>query len=1327
MTSSNIIGIPTDPKAFEEKCIPLFAGLLKDPNVKLVGTQGKAQAGLDLIGRRDRDPNQPVGIQCKLVTRGGKLTEAIVRTEVDMALVVTPALTEYYIVTTATDDPTLDTLSITLSQEQAKLGRSIDIQVWGWDTLQQKIRADPAALNAFDPDYSASTNRLTALGAEMVDGQATLAAHGAQSAEGIEDIRSMLRVAMIDTARGAAFDVHLDAQVDDYRDLMNGGKPRTALGLLERLEKTLGPSNSAAIRARVRANIGFAHLKLGADAVGGRLLAEAFTINPSDPKVRANQILALALSGDLPAATAFGNTVMADDPANAGAAALLFQVATMAVQGDDPTDSIPPALLDDKIVRISRITYLRHKGAPGSWWALAAQTYADCPEDPAAVRMAGDALIDEGLAGGVMYRGTAFSPSQLDKIRAGTMLLQANWDEVRHYENAADMAWSMIGCNLLTGYRAIGNLEDASRVRSELLALGGNALEVRLAATQLAMDEDDDGEVVRLMHDQPESITRTMMLLAGWSRAENWVEILALATPERRVGLSDEEAQSFDVMRFRARRVIEPDFDLDAEVDRLIEAWPCGIGAHIVAADAYRKADPAKQAALSDKARSLFKADSAFVHRAMFAQLALFRGAWDDVITALDGYVAIDRDSEPLAWLALAFANASIRPRTRKFFAGLPAALISQSRYARLAGAAEHNRGDLVAAEGHLRNAIAADPTDLRAYLLLASTLERDNRVADAVDLLRGIDDQAAQGSAIDRMRLAHLHRRHGDIDRSLALGYAAAAGHRQAEDVLASYPGLILLEEALPDPIGRAGPIVEHFWFDLEGDGVADVNGVIDRQSIPGVPTFAPEHGFAAAVLGKSIGDTVVLPQEFGLDRRYTVRAIKHKYLWLLHDIMATHGTRFPEATSLIEVSMKDGDVQPVLDMVRDWDERGRFITQTYFDYPVPLAAIAAMTKKPVVAMAEHLPSIGANLRTCLGTHEERIAGMALVSASQGRGAVLDTLTFWFAHQARLLPALASFFGRLCIPRATFDELLEMRSEAQMNSGREYMTMGFDNGEAWRRVHTPADTEAALALMTAAIEAARQHCEIMAVDGSDDFKLDRAIGSFAAGKIADPLHIARSENLLLLSDDLNLRQFGQLFGVERSAWLQVVLRVALDQGALAETLYLEAVGMLAAMRHDHVWFDADTLVKLLTMTDFRAPAMFDAASDFIGGPKAEIISHVATILDFMARIWSTDLPHWRKGRAIGQLLTKLLRDRAEWKAILHILDHDLAVARRKSVPGSSAAHAYLVGWITGHFHDLAQIRSAQALLAERDERPRLKAPDKQRARRKRAFDGKRR
>ncbi|MGK6320248.1 hypothetical protein [Sphingomonas sp. DT-204] len=50
------------------------------------------------------------------------------------------------------------------------------------------------------------------------------------------------------------------------------------------------------------------------------------------------------------------------------------------------------------------------------------------------------------------------------------------------------------------------------------------------------------------------------------------------------------------------------------------------------------------------------------------------------------------------------------------------------------------------------------------------------------------------------------------------------------------------------------------------------------------------------------------------------------------------THAARFPDATSLIEMAMKDGDVQPVLDMVRDLQQRSDVVTETYVDFPVPL-----------------------------------------------------------------------------------------------------------------------------------------------------------------------------------------------------------------------------------------------------------------------------------------------------------------------------------------------------------------------------------------------------
>ena len=150
MPSSTIIKIPSDDKTFEENCVPLFCGVLNDPNVKLVGTRGKAQSGIDLTGKRDRDPTQLVGIRCKLITRGGRLTEEIVRADFRKALTITPALTEIIVATTTNDDFEYDRIANTLSQELEALGRRIDAQVWGCDTLQPEIRAYGAALDAFD-------------------------------------------------------------------------------------------------------------------------------------------------------------------------------------------------------------------------------------------------------------------------------------------------------------------------------------------------------------------------------------------------------------------------------------------------------------------------------------------------------------------------------------------------------------------------------------------------------------------------------------------------------------------------------------------------------------------------------------------------------------------------------------------------------------------------------------------------------------------------------------------------------------------------------------------------------------------------------------------------------------------------------------------------------------------------------------------------------------------------------------------------------------------------------------------------------------------------
>lgn len=141
---------------FERKIAILFGDILNDPNVTRVGTSGQRQFGIDLKGYRDSDPMRLVGIQCKLRTNNGKLSLKEIESEISTAITHFPDITEYFIVTTAKDDTKwLDYIS-TLHTRFNSNGKHIRIEIWGWDTLQDRINTSFDAKNSFDPAFSPS-------------------------------------------------------------------------------------------------------------------------------------------------------------------------------------------------------------------------------------------------------------------------------------------------------------------------------------------------------------------------------------------------------------------------------------------------------------------------------------------------------------------------------------------------------------------------------------------------------------------------------------------------------------------------------------------------------------------------------------------------------------------------------------------------------------------------------------------------------------------------------------------------------------------------------------------------------------------------------------------------------------------------------------------------------------------------------------------------------------------------------------------------------------------------------------------------------------------
>lgn len=1287
MASSNIIGIPTDDAEFEDRCAVMFASHCRDPGFKRIATRGKGQGGLDLIGTRNLDPDLAIGVQCKLITKGAKLDLAKVESDIRRALAFEPPLAEIYVVTTASDDIRYDSLALTLRQEQKRKQRTVNIQIWGWDTLQAFIRRYPDALRAFDPDYSASTAELLDIAAANLDvartSTAKLADVESQSAATYVKIAEMHALIVTgDTIDRGEIDRIFDEQVDAFRDLLNSGKPKTALVLLTSFETGLGKSASAAIRSRVRANIGFARLKSGDDAGAATALREALDLNPTDAKAKANSVLADILEGKHGRAFDRAADMLAETPPNPHVATFLYQAASMLAEDRNPDELVPEDLRGDENVSIHRLLYLRQFHTE-DWRSTAATLAVAYPESGVVQRFTAEAKLEEAFESEQQPLTSDAGKKRQALLHDSAAALQKHWDEVRAYENASEEVWIGVALNLSNAYRAQRDFDKARVVIDQALHVAPLSDEVLASAAQLDLLFDEADAAMAKLSKIADGPNRTVVLAPTLAELQQWNDVAELLTDERISAIPVPDRPLIDAIRTRSR--IELGGNAERAIEALLQRWPSDGRMAMAAADlAYRFLPGGARQYLQGAFRALHDG-SRFADRVVFSEYALRHQEFEMVIEALDGYVPIESFSEPLEWLAHAFANSPVRPRTATFLNALGPNVLAHPRIARLAGCAENNRGDLAAAERHLRVSLASEPFDLRTMLILQSVLARANRNTDAKALLVEADENKFEGSPIDGMRLAASLRNFGEGERGLRLGYDVASQNRADERVVSIYPGLIYFNDKLPSDVHRGGTIAVGDWFLLEHAEAGTLSGLLQTGQTPEVTSYDPEEDFGKRLIGKAQGDTVLIRQPFGPETEWILKEVKCRYLWLADDITHSHASRFPDSSSMGVMTMKDGDITPVLDMARANADHARSILESYQTQPLPIEMLALLHRKSPIAIGELIVELGGTLDTCFGSLEERESSMAAVRRAKGKGAVLDTLTAWRALSFGVLETLEHHFGFLAIAQSTIDDLIEMKAGQELNADKEYLTLGFEGEQAVRTIHSPEATTARVETLERAIAELQDHCRVLPVDGLEDLNLSDFSHRHVIEGGLHQIQIAKRDDLFLLSEDFRLRQMNDAFGSGKSGWLQAAAMVFLAKGDLTRGGYAELIGQLAAWKHGHVSLNGQTLLDILTIDEPRADALFDAAAVFIGGARADMASHLAAAADFMVRVWSANIEEWRKGRASGKLIERLIFGRKQdVPAVLNALNRSIA-QRMNGITGE-AAQNYLRSWIGGHF-----------------------------------------
>ena len=254
---------------------------------------------------------------------------------------------------------------------------------------------------------------------------------------------------------------------------------------------------------------------------------------------------------------------------------------------------------------------------------------------------------------------------------------------------------------------------------------------------------------------------------------------------------------------------------------------------------------------------------------------------------------------------------------------------------------------------------------------------------------------------APDYMCDAYLARRYGLSDPDAHLGYVRLflGWSEEWEEPVVIKPGCsVRLKNE------------EQWWHILE-------NG----EEPNGPRELSLEDGLAQRLLGRSVGDVVVLRQALG-DVSYEIAELQSKYVRAFQDTWGEFSLRFPDDMSLSLVEM-DSNFTPIFQSI---ELRHQYISNVeglYKSRQLPFASFCSLvgnttlTAWPVYTALPHR-------RLHFGTGSDQETNEAGELLRDADAIVLDMVALLTVHKLRLADYLRTRFSRITIPQLVFDEI---------------------------------------------------------------------------------------------------------------------------------------------------------------------------------------------------------------------------------------------------------------------------------------------------------------
>ncbi|HEV2196934.1 MAG TPA: tetratricopeptide repeat protein [Candidatus Acidoferrum sp.] len=1202
--------IPTNDDDFEKLCLHLLRHHWSRPGLEIFGKRGERQFGIDILDVGGQTPIYAA--QCKLREEYKSLAPSEIQTEVDEAKKFAPPLGKYAILTTGKVSAKAQRKVREINQSHKQQGL-FEVEVLTWDRLSALLQQYSDVQEAFYSHFP--VERAIRMEAKLLEIQG-----------GVQSLT--LR------AEGDS----LDAQINEARDYIAKREFQLATFLLNRIQCNQAEKLDARQRFRVISNQGAAALGLGKAEAAAKLFLEAAPLQPNDEHAKINEVFAYLLVGDLSTCHSKATQRRLEYPGSARLAFLWLASAPLDVSFAVLESEINSILRSDPEVSVAlarrALTEFNFEKA-SEYIAMASKVAPKWSQPPFV-----SAQISLGRALHVQLGFRAKPTPQESSLREADELCSraldlANDEKDDLTKTAALVLRVDIRLLLRKTDDAVRDAEDANRLNAEepgvMLALAqvrfaSGRTDDAIAILQRAFElyprpdvafvygqallkrgRDVDLDVALRVFSQisivdlraelrPTTVTNTVQCFAkknDWQGAEAYLAKVSSALDPAvamimRGYLAHHQGQSQEAEQFavEARTLLTDNVNADSKeslarlfmiIGRPAEALP-------LLQELFDKDvpdfDPRSLLSCAAKlnrddlvmqtCERLRRKGNEDWSLLEFEVQYLEKYKIDVAIHALQSFIAANPDNCQLAKLRLSFIALRL------------------------------NKPELV--QARLQDLPPVEELPIRYAIPAVQVLKYGGDPLNAVDYA---------------YRFLRLH--FGEVDAHQAL-----------------------IVSMIPDAsVSKLPPSFES----------VGVGSAVCYQEVPhGIPTWVviedtekPNSDFeevsatssiATALIGKKVGDKIVLAKGTMQDRVATILQILPKYVRRYQDSMGEMQVRFGAASTVESVRIEEspeGDLRKGVEVILASVERRAAAVanarDTYTNLPASLHWYGAQFGSDAYQALMNLAAEDWQPVKCaMGTPDERDG--ALRSLQTAKGVVVDMTALATLRLLNLEKVLSSTNLHFILSERTWITLQERLSHSKLFASPTG-TLYFKNGRHGMYEETAADKEQRIRQDEAFIKLLEATCEIKGAPALAALQPEKreALEKFFGSYGAEAMVLASDPDNVLWTDDLIEAQTSvQEFG-SRRVWTQVVLGTLADLGLLTVEEYGEANARLLGMEFVATQFDSSCLISAFNLASWSG-SKWPAAQVLrtFSNPGTDLISLFKIFVEFTIRLYRESL-----------------------------------------------------------------------------------------------------